>query len=64
MLAASEPRGNNFKGCEDFYLKAKARVWPGSSLMSHIRQTSGRKGTGGQPWRQVVLGLNPYSLAP
>jgi len=26
--AAAERRGNNLKGLKDFYLKAKARIWP------------------------------------
>ena len=28
VLTASERRGRTFKGCKDFYLKAKTRIWP------------------------------------
>jgi hypothetical protein len=35
--AASERRGNNFKGLQPFDLKFKARVWPGTSYVCHIR---------------------------
>ena len=27
-LSSESSRGNNLKGCKDFYLKAKARIWP------------------------------------
>ena len=27
-VTASEPRGNSLKGFDDFYIKAKARIWP------------------------------------
>jgi len=28
FLPTSKPRGNDLKGLEDFYLRAKARIWP------------------------------------
>ena len=28
LLPAVEPEGNNVRGCKDFELKAKARIWP------------------------------------
>ena len=39
---ASERTRNNLKKYKDYYLKAKARIWPGLSHMCHIRSTSGR----------------------
>ena len=27
-VPTAQQRGNNLKGFEDFYLKAKARIWP------------------------------------
>jgi len=37
---ASERRGDNLKGFEGFYLKAKARIWPGLSYVCQIRSTA------------------------
>ena len=39
-LFVSKRRGINLKGLQDFYLKAKARIWPWLSYMCHIRSTA------------------------
>ena len=36
-LAGSERRGNNIKRVIDFYLKAKAKIWPWLGYMCHVR---------------------------
>ena len=40
VRAASERRGNNLKGCKDFYLKAQARIWPCLFDVCRIRSTA------------------------
>jgi hypothetical protein len=45
-LSASEPKGNNFTGAKDFYMQAKAMIWPRLSYVGQIRSTAvffGRK---------------------
>jgi len=37
---AAERKGNQLKGLKDFYLNAKARIWPWLSYMCHIRSTA------------------------
>ena len=37
--SASERRRNQSKGFKNFYLKAKARVWPWMSCLCHVRPT-------------------------
>ena len=36
-VSAVERRGDNLEGFNDFYRKAKARIWPWLSYMCHIR---------------------------
>jgi len=40
LYPASERRGNNLKFQRNFYLKDKARFWPGLSDMCHVRSTT------------------------
>jgi len=54
---ATERKRNNFKDVKDFYLKAKARIWPGLSYMCHIRLPESQ----GQNLAWTVLYV-PYSL--
>jgi len=37
LISASDQRRNKSKGLKDFNLKAKARIWPYLSYVSHIR---------------------------
>ena len=39
-FADAEQRGNTLQNCQDFYLKAKARIWPWPSYMCQIRSTA------------------------
>ena len=39
-LTAFKRRGNNSKELTGFYLKAKARIWPGLSYMCHVHSTA------------------------
>ena len=39
-VSASERRGSRLKGFKDFYLKAKAKIWPCLTYMCHIRSTA------------------------
>ena len=42
-------RSNRLKGFEDFYLNAKARIWPWLSYVCHVRSTAGNRMHG---WRR------------
>ena len=39
-IFAPERKGINLKDFKDFYMKAKARIWPGLSYMCHFRSTT------------------------
>jgi len=39
QVSSSERRGNNLNGLKDFYMNAKARIWPRLSYVCHIRST-------------------------
>ena len=40
VTALSERKGNSFKDFDDFYLKAKARIWPELAYVFHVRSAA------------------------
>ena len=53
--AASEQRGDNFKRFKDFWLKAKAIIWPWLSCMCHIRSTGASNDASGFHMQTLLI---------